>query len=183
METRMQSSEVRIPKIDSSFEFSTVTPCQYFQSSFARSLSFNTNQSQSLDFELSFRIGGKGCPATTKTTNDEEDEDQVPPPLPSTAPPSIIYDKPSPIFTLPSSKHQHQQQQKSLGAHFTMEKHFIPASSPKRRYTTNNIIRSHQVSFLEGVLFLSLCTFLNANKYLRNATFIHYNISNFLLGF
>lgn len=65
METRLQSSEVRLPRNDS-FEFSAnnknnVSPikspgCQYFKSSFARSLSFNTNQSQSLDFELSFRI-------------------------------------------------------------------------------------------------------------------------------
>lgn len=66
METRIENTEVRLPRNDS-FEFSpnnkiNVSPikspasCQYFKSSFARSLSFNTNQSQSLDFELSFRI-------------------------------------------------------------------------------------------------------------------------------
>lgn len=53
METNLQSSEVRIPKSPQS---SNVYP--QFKSTFARSLSFNTNSqpNKPLDFEISFRI-------------------------------------------------------------------------------------------------------------------------------
>lgn len=49
----MQSNEVRIPKGE--FDFSpTAQPCQYFKSSFAKSLSFCNNQTKSLDLEINF---------------------------------------------------------------------------------------------------------------------------------
>lgn len=93
METRLQSSEVRLPRNDS-FEFSAnnksnVSPikspgCQYFKSSFARSLSFNTNQSQSLDFELSFRISK----CDTSSLSEELDSSQSP--IPAAKPFSTI---------------------------------------------------------------------------------------------
>ncbi|XP_031620139.1 uncharacterized protein LOC116338797 [Contarinia nasturtii] len=53
METNLQSSEVRIPKSPQSS-----STCPQFKSTFARSLSFNTNtqQNKPLDFEISFRI-------------------------------------------------------------------------------------------------------------------------------
>lgn len=52
METNLQSSEVRIPKSPQS------SGCPQFKSTFARSLSFNTNTqpNKPLDFEISFRI-------------------------------------------------------------------------------------------------------------------------------
>lgn len=74
MESCLENNEVRLPRNDS-FETNNISPiksptsCQYFKSSFARSLSFNTNQSQSLDFELSFRISKsppEEMPATPK---------------------------------------------------------------------------------------------------------------------
>ncbi|XP_055324265.1 uncharacterized protein LOC129578936 [Sitodiplosis mosellana] len=54
METNLQSSEVRIPKTPQS----TGSVCPQFKSTFARSLSFNTNTppNKPLDFEISFRI-------------------------------------------------------------------------------------------------------------------------------
>lgn len=52
METRLQSSEVRIPKSPQS----PISVCPTFKSSFARSLSFSTNQHKPLDLEISFRI-------------------------------------------------------------------------------------------------------------------------------
>lgn len=52
METRLQSSEVRIPKSPQS----PVSGYPTFKSSFARSLSFSTNQNKPLDLEISFRI-------------------------------------------------------------------------------------------------------------------------------
>lgn len=55
METNLQSSEVRIPKSPQS----PGSVCPQFKSTFARSLSFNTNTqpNKPLDFEISFRIG------------------------------------------------------------------------------------------------------------------------------
>lgn len=50
METRLQSPEVRIPKTDT-----RSPPSCLFKSSFARSLSFSTNQ-KPIDLEISFRI-------------------------------------------------------------------------------------------------------------------------------
>lgn len=53
METNLQSNEVRIPKSPQS-----PGACPQFKSTFARSLSFNTNNQQPskpLDFELNFR--------------------------------------------------------------------------------------------------------------------------------
>lgn len=140
METRLQSSEVRIPKVEPNggggFEFSTLAPCPYFQSSFARSLSFNTNQSQSLDFELSFRIGGKGCTNgmldtcdSSAISNNDEDDNALPPPLPVTAPPSLLGNGPQ---SLPQQHHIGDCQ--------------LMGSTPKRRFNTNNLSRSHQVS-------------------------------------
>lgn len=100
METRLENNEVRLPKNDS-FEFSpnnktNVSPikspasCQYFKSSFARSLSFNTNQSQSLDFELSFRI------SKCDTQSPSEDMDLSSAVLPAT---------PKPFSTIPKRKY------------------------------------------------------------------------------
>lgn len=51
----MQSNEVRIPKGE--FDFSpTAQPCQYFKSSFAKSLSFCSTQTKSLDLEINFNL-------------------------------------------------------------------------------------------------------------------------------
>lgn len=51
----MQSNEVRIPKGE--FDFSPhAQPCQYFKSSFAKSLTFCTNQTKSLDLEMNFKL-------------------------------------------------------------------------------------------------------------------------------
>lgn len=51
----MQSNEVRIPKGE--FDFSpTAQPCQYFKSSFAKSLTFCSNQTKSLDLEINFNL-------------------------------------------------------------------------------------------------------------------------------
>lgn len=52
METSFQSSEVRLPKSPQS----PISGCPTFKSSFARSLSFSTNQHKPLDLEISFRI-------------------------------------------------------------------------------------------------------------------------------
>lgn len=53
METRLQSNEVRIPKSPQS----PVSGCPTFKSTFARSLSFCSNQqNKPLDLEISFRI-------------------------------------------------------------------------------------------------------------------------------
>lgn len=163
MESRLQSSEVRLPKIDSNFEFSSVTPCAYFQSSFARSLSFNTNQSQSLDFELSFRIGGgagddacglKGRQNNCGISNDniasvsddnditlcEQDDlpssrNPTPPPLPATAPPVILCNG-------SDSGHSSSNSEASAAVGFVPEQR--SNYTPKRRYTTNNVYRSQQ---------------------------------------
>lgn len=96
METRLENNEVRLPKNDS-FELSpnnktNVSPikspatCQYFKSSFARSLSFNTNH----DFELSFRI------SKCDTTSPSEDMDLSSAVLPAT---------PKPFSTIPKRKY------------------------------------------------------------------------------
>lgn len=104
METRFESNEVRLPKNDS-FEFSqnnknNVSPikspasCQYFKSSFARSLSFNTNQSQSLDFELSFRISK--CDTSSDDMDSSSQSTLLSPMLPAT---------PKPFSTIPKRKY------------------------------------------------------------------------------
>lgn len=195
METRLQSSEVRIPKVESgggdggnlNFDLSTkTTACPYFQSSFARSLSFNQNQSQSLDFELSFHRLGAGddeCFTTTADNmsseinnieiNNGDGDDELyatlPPPLPITAPP------PPPLFSngLSSSSSSHStiifngrdlhsngpqslpplHQMKPDRANDTVTSKCgtggmqpISVTPTKRRFTTNNLNRSHQVS-------------------------------------
>lgn len=104
MEARLENDEVRLPRNDS-FEFSpnnktNVSPmkspasCQYFKSSFARSLSFNTNQSQSLDFELSFRI------SKCDTASPSEDIDSSPSVLSTVLPAT-----PKPFSTIPKRKY------------------------------------------------------------------------------
>lgn len=55
MESRLQSNEIHIPKPE--FDLTaTAAPCQYFKSSFARSLSFNTNKTKSLEFGINFGL-------------------------------------------------------------------------------------------------------------------------------
>lgn len=55
MESRLQSKEIHIPKPD--FDLTnSAAPCQYFKSSFARSLSFSSNKAKSLDFCINFGI-------------------------------------------------------------------------------------------------------------------------------
>ncbi len=100
METRLGYNEVTLPKSDSA-KFSpnnrktnvspikSLAPCQYFKSSFARSLSFNTNQSQSLDFELSFRI------SKCDKTSPSEDMD----------PSTLLPETPKPFSTIPKRKY------------------------------------------------------------------------------
>lgn len=69
IETRLQSNEVRIPKKTEFDVSSSAAPCQYFKSSFARSLSFsqsgggggqygaaNHHFTRSLDFEVNFGL-------------------------------------------------------------------------------------------------------------------------------
>lgn len=139
METRLQSSEVRIPKIENNFEFTTtVQPCPYFQSSYARSLLFNTNQSQSLDFELSFRIG------QNSDTNDSTIDENVsrsttpPPPLPDTAPPPLSSS--TDPTTVPAVKHLIDDEE-PLSLPLSINKKFnsqIKSATTKRRYATSN---------------------------------------------
>ena len=57
METRLQSNEVRIPKPE--FDLNSSSQCQYFKSSFARSLSFSCSQTKSLDFGLNTSLSRK----------------------------------------------------------------------------------------------------------------------------
>lgn len=83
METNLQSSEVRIPKSPQA----PGSVCPQFKSSFARSLSFNTNTqpNKPLDFEISFRIAQNVDHSTNLSTTatvpqshktvDEVDED------------------------------------------------------------------------------------------------------------
>lgn len=55
----MQSNEIRIPKNHGDFDFSpTAQPCQYFKSSYARSLSLTigTEQTKSLEIGLNFGL-------------------------------------------------------------------------------------------------------------------------------
>lgn len=53
----MQSNEVRIPKNNADFDFSpTAPPCQYFKSSFARSLSLTTSGTKSLEIDINFGL-------------------------------------------------------------------------------------------------------------------------------
>ena len=134
METRLQSSEVRIPKIDKNFEFSTLNPCPYFQSSFARSLSCNTNQSQSLDFELSFRIGNGINRLNQLTSPILEDmtspSPSPPPPLPKSSPPS------SELTTAQPPSNEDDNDTLFLAS---------TSSTPKRRYKSNNANRTNQV--------------------------------------
>lgn len=181
METRLQSSEVRIPKVESgcgngNFDLSSKTPtaCPYFQSSFARSLSFNQNQSQSLDFELSFRIGDGLLVAANMVDDDDDDDHELyaspPPPLPVTAPPP-------PLFSTGLSQHLfgvsnngpqslpplHQIRQENdtvaaaKGGHVWNNNGgngggMLPITPTKRRFTTNNLNRSHQVSLFSVMI-------------------------------
>lgn len=69
METRLQSSEVRIPKqVNSPQSPPIIAGCPTFKSSFARSLSFSTNQHKPLDLEISFRIA-QALDSTTSATH------------------------------------------------------------------------------------------------------------------
>lgn len=190
METRLQSSEVRIPKVESggggggnlNFDLSTkTTACPYFQSSFARSLSFNQNQSQSLDFELSFhRLGAGDDECFTMTADnmsseinnieinsgdgDDELYATLPPPLPITAPPPPLF--PNGLSSSSSSSHStiifngrdlhrngpqslpplHQMKPDRANECGTGGMQPISVAPTKRRFTTNNLNRSHQVS-------------------------------------
>ncbi|KAL9699764.1 hypothetical protein quinque_003205 [Culex quinquefasciatus] len=89
IETHLQSNEVRIPKKSSGTEFdvsATAAPCQYFKSSFARSLSFSqggqgqyggdqNHFTRSLDFEVNYGLstipdgGGGGSSQTTPSAS------------------------------------------------------------------------------------------------------------------
>lgn len=92
IETRLQSNEVRIPKKTGFDVSSSAAPCQYFKSSFARSLSFNQNGgspyggagqhnhfTRSLDFEVNFglatipdqpsSVGSSGSSQTTPSAS------------------------------------------------------------------------------------------------------------------
>ncbi|XP_065076864.1 uncharacterized protein LOC135700317 [Ochlerotatus camptorhynchus] len=93
IETHLQSNEVRIPKKTGFDVSSSAAPCQYFKSSFARSLSFNQNGgspyggagqhhfTRSLDFEVNFGLatipdqpssvgsGGGGSSQTTPSAS------------------------------------------------------------------------------------------------------------------
>lgn len=173
--------------MDGSFEFPTVghqhqphAVKSYFQSSFARSLSFNTNQSQSLDFELSFRIAGKS--PDDQSTNDPPSPDAVgddtmvltgadstppptpPPALPTSSPPStpasstddntLLLLSPTAATSTPAA-----------GAPLLTPKQkngriYLPSSTPKRRYTTMSNMRSHQVGVshqIHGKLSMDVC--------------------------
>lgn len=124
MESGLQSNEVRIPKTatSTSFKLSGVfsapkakgeepggpasnppdfdlgSPCQYFKSSFARSLSMHSHQTKSLDFGVNFGLSRSATIREMTTTasgkdaaySDGEDFDlECPPPLPLSEPPSL----------------------------------------------------------------------------------------------
>lgn len=66
----MQSNEVRIPK-NPDFDLSpTAPPCQYFKSSFARSLSLTTSGTKSLDIDINFGLS----PFDISSVNDQDDD-------------------------------------------------------------------------------------------------------------
>lgn len=153
----------------------TATP--NFQSSFARSLSFNTNQSQSLDaFELNFRIGAEAADRQLSSVlqgfhSDHRDENTFaftslhnhqttqhppppaspPPPLPSSPPPTIH--NVSVELSGGTAVHQPDQpEQSAINVPATPTKArggrmYLPSSTPKRRYMTISSIKAHTVSF------------------------------------
>lgn len=66
METGFQSSEIRLPKNPNS-PSTNVGPT--FKSSFARSLSFCTNQQKPLDLEISFRIAQSSSDSSIRSSD------------------------------------------------------------------------------------------------------------------
>lgn len=142
--------------IDSQYNNETTSipiPTPNFQSSFARSLSFNTNQTQSLDaFELNFRIGAEaadrnisGLSATDKTDDIPFTYSSLhnyqtthpptptptptpppttpPPPLPSSSPPTF-HNVSVELSTAGPIAHHHQDHQPSSAA--------VPAGTPSK---------------------------------------------------
>lgn len=78
METRLQSSEVRLPKSPQS----PTSVCPTFKSSFARSLSFSTNQhNKPLDLEISFRIAQTSSDGTMHNVSSSSSQSCTPPKL------------------------------------------------------------------------------------------------------
>lgn len=90
METRLQSKEVRIPKLD--FDLTTTAaPCQYFyKSSFARSLSYSNNnnnkttnnhngyhhnQTKSLDFGINYGLNNDHSPIYEEMMSGDDEDD------------------------------------------------------------------------------------------------------------
>ncbi|XP_055703019.1 uncharacterized protein LOC129801744 isoform X2 [Phlebotomus papatasi] len=73
MDTQLQSNEVRIPKTE--FDLKSGIQCQYFQSSFARSLILNqTNYTRSLDIPLNFGGTSHAKDSTDKEISKLSDE-------------------------------------------------------------------------------------------------------------
>lgn len=91
METRLQSKEVRIPKLD--FDLTTTAaPCQYFyKSSFARSLTYSNNnnnnnktnnhngyhhnQTKSLDFGINYGFNNDHSPIYEEMMSGDDEDD------------------------------------------------------------------------------------------------------------
>lgn len=79
METRFQSKEIRIPKPE--FDLTSSSPCQYFKSSFARSLSFSSNKTKSLDFGINYGNSNinkfSNCTTNNSGPQSITEEDQI----------------------------------------------------------------------------------------------------------
>lgn len=146
-----------------------------FQSSFARSLSFTNNQTQSLDsFELNFRIGAEAADRHISVLQgllpDQKDAtafaysslhnfqtnappvstSPIPPPLPSSSPPTF-HNVSVELSSGTSSTTGAQDQPDTATIPSTPPKPrgvrmYLPSSTPKRRYMTISSIKSHTVS-------------------------------------
>lgn len=80
MDTQLQSNEVRIPKTE--FDLKSGIQCQYFQSSFARSLILNqTNYTRSLD--ITFNFGGTSHAKDTTEKEKSKLSDELSPEEPN----------------------------------------------------------------------------------------------------
>lgn len=63
MDSRLQSNEIHIPKPEFDLT-SSAAPCEYFKSSFARSLSFTNTKAKSLDFSINFGLAKNNGPSS-----------------------------------------------------------------------------------------------------------------------
>lgn len=166
MESGLQSNEVRIPKAAPSItssnpfikqrsetgppslsssvnppDFDLGSPCQYFKSSFARSLSMHSNQTKSLDFGINFGLSRSATireettPAPCSFGMEKIAGDysiDTPPPLPLSQPPTLNGS--------PNHLNQQQQQQHHSGINSrNVWSSSFKQNSPRRSYDSAEI--------------------------------------------